>query len=107
MFEIAMLQAVPYCKSTGLDHQRQRLCQAEGRLLRYSAQAEVLLKNFLGLPKAEISSEEPMSMDKINVGFGCRLHALAGSGSGTLQYFFGGEVFFMGSNCPNVSEWIL
>jgi len=54
-----------------------------------------------------LSIECPMSTDKIGVGFGCRLHALAGSGSGTLQYFFGREVFLVGSNCPNVSEWIL
>lgn len=35
------------------------------------------------------------------------LHALAGSGSSTLQYFFRSEVFLVGSNCPGVSEWIL
>jgi hypothetical protein len=35
------------------------------------------------------------------------LHALAGSGSSTLQYFFRREVFLVGSHCPSVSEWIL
>jgi hypothetical protein len=35
------------------------------------------------------------------------LHALAGSGSSTLQYFFRRELFLVGSHCPSVSEWIL
>ena len=55
----------------------------------------------------EVCATSGMSTDRIGVGFGSRLHALAGSGSRTLQYFFGGKVFFVGSNCPNVSEWIL